>query len=167
MSHACGIMLLQCWNIALQHNGQFVHCCYIFHTVCQTLQWRNSLPNWPPSISPRIPTHLSNLTLCSVLVCFQSTISRLSRIVNQNKVPTLQLLRKGRPWDLNDVLRWSKKDISRLHKIPKIISMQFNERNWSVFQKIAVHWWIVDCALVDCMAEKIVVYKCKVIPPSI
>ena len=143
-------------------------------------------PKLAPSISPRIPTHLS--TLSAILVCLspKQAVSRFSCIVDQGKVPTLQLLRRSHPWDRTErcsSMKWS--EYMSPHQIPKMISVSFDEGDCNALQWSGLKWsglqWTcapvqVDCtsglyqwtrAPVDCTVEKIVVCKCKVIPPTI
>ena len=123
-------------------------------------------PKLAPSISPRIPTHLS--TLWAILVCLspKQAISRFSCIVDQGKVPTLQLLRRSHPWDRTErcsSMKWSEYIYVWIyicmspHKIPKMKSVSFDEGDCSALQWSGLKWsglqWTCAPVQVDCTSE--------------
>ena len=112
-------------------------------------------PKLAPSISPRIPTHLS--TLSAILFCLtpKQAFSRFSCIVHQNKVPTLQFLRRSHPWDRTErcsSMKWS--EYMSPHSIPKMKSVSFDEGDCSALQWSGLKWsglqWTCAPVQVDC-----------------
>ena len=162
ISHASGIIYA---NAMLKYNiatYRLVCILNIIHVYNMLLHMPRAVPNsavkkrtpkLAPSISPRIPTHLS--TLSAILVCMspKQAISRFSCIVDQGKVPTLQLLRRSHPWDRTErcsSMKWS--EYMSPHKIPKMKSVSFDEGDHSALQWSGLQW---TCApvQVDCTSE--------------